>query len=193
MLLALPLTAVLFLPSCVSEYGYDQGPRVNAPSRSGYTTYASLPSGYSGSAYYYNNRYYTGGRYEPGTFSYRGRTYSDRYYHNGQYFYGGNYRQQASAGFYQNPGVRSTASVGYVTYRDLPSNYAGSAYYYNNQYYAGGRYEPGTYSHNGRTYSQRYYHNGQYLYGGDYRQPATVISDPRTLHRSGPGYRTNRR
>ena len=50
LLVALPLTASLFLTSCVSEYGYDQGPRYSGPSRVGYLTYASLPSGFSGSA-----------------------------------------------------------------------------------------------------------------------------------------------
>lgn len=80
-----------------------------------------------------------------------------------------------------------------MTYRDLPSNYSGDAYYYNNVYYAGGRYEPGTYSYNGRTYSHRYFHNGQYLYGGDYRQSASAGYPPRTLQRSGPAYRGNRR
>jgi hypothetical protein len=89
-----PLAASLFLASCVSYPEQSAVPHVSA--RSGYTTYVSLPSGYMGDAYYYNNRYYAGGRYEPGTYSYQGRTYDHRYYHDGQYLYGGNYRQQVS-------------------------------------------------------------------------------------------------
>ncbi len=75
-----------------TSYG---GPRVSA-STSRYVTYRELPRDYSGDAYYYNNRYYAGGRYEPGTYSYGGRTYDNRYFHNGQYIYGGDYRQSAS-------------------------------------------------------------------------------------------------
>jgi hypothetical protein len=175
LLFALPLTASLFLASCVSEYSAH--PHLDAHGT--YTTYATLPSGYAGDAYYYNNRYYAGGRYEPGTYSYRGQTYDHRYFHNGQYFYGGDYRR-SSAGI-------GTGSVNYVTYRELPRDYSGDAYYYNNRYYAGGRYEPGTYSYRGQTYTQRYFHDGQYLYGGEYRRPSSGPSPA-----PAPVYRTTR-
>ena len=89
------LRPLSFLASCVSEYDQSAGPI--HPSQSGYTSYVSLPSDYSGDAYYYNNRYYAGGRYEPGTYSYNGRTYTHRYFHDGRYLYGGDYRQPASA------------------------------------------------------------------------------------------------
>ena len=67
-----------------------RGPRTSGSS---YVTYTRLPQNYAGSAYYYNNRYYAGGRYEPGRYTYQGRTYNSRYYHNGQYLYGGSHRQ----------------------------------------------------------------------------------------------------
>lgn len=191
LVLALPLAASSFLASCVSDNYQSTGH--NPPSQSRYTTYASLPSDYSGDSYYYNNRYYAGGRYEPGTYSYNGRTYDQRYFHDGQYLYGGNYRQSAASVSYRDPAIRPSTPVGYTTYRTLPRDYSGDAYYYNNQYYAGGRYEPGTYSYNGRTYNQRYFHDGQYLYGGDYRQPTTVISTQGTLLRSAPTFPTVRR
>ena len=89
--LALPLAASTLLTSCVTDPYQSQ--LFDQPSDSGYTTYVTLPENYSGDAYYYNNRYYAGGRYEPGTYTYRGRTYNNRYFHNGQYIYGGEFRQ----------------------------------------------------------------------------------------------------
>ncbi len=186
LLLALPLAAASLLTSCVS------GPyQTTLPSEVGYTTYTSLPAGYSGDAYYYNNRYYAGGRYEPGTYTYQGRRYNNRYFHNGQYIYGGEYRPQAAV--YQEPAIRGASPGGYVTYRTLPRDYSGDAYYYNNRYYAGGRYEPGTYSYRGRTYNHRYFHNGQYIYGGEYRPSGASVSTTRTVQRSEPVYRTTTR
>ncbi len=79
-----------------------------------YVTYRELPKDYSGDAYYYNNRYYAGGRYEPGTYSYQGRTYDNRYFHNGQYIYGGDYRQSASVVSPQRYGERARS-----TYRNI--------------------------------------------------------------------------
>jgi len=188
LLFALPLAASLSLVSCVSDHYQSAGS--NPLSESSYMTYTTLPSDYSGDSYYYNNRYYAGGRYEPGTYSHNGRTYDQRYFHNGQYLYGGNYRQSGSSVSYSDPAVRTSSTTGYTTYRTLPRDYSGDAYYYNNRYYAGGRYEPGTYSHNGRTYDQRYFHNGQYLYGGNYRQPTTVVSTQGNFQSSAPTYRT---
>ncbi len=187
LLLSFLLAASSLLTSCVS----DNYPTVRyKPSESTYTTYASLPADYSGDAYYYNNRYYAGGRYEPGTYTYGGRTYTQRYFHNGQYIYGGEYRPQATSASYRTPAVRVSTPASYVTYRTLPRDYSGDAYHYNNRYYAGGRYEPGTYSYRGRTYSNRYYHNGRYIYGGEYRQQASAISTRSTIHGSVPTYRT---
>jgi hypothetical protein len=190
-MLALPLAASSLLVSCVSDPYYSAGNHPQSDSR--YLTYTTLPSDYSGDAYYYNNRYYAGGRYEPGTYSYGGRTYNQRYFHNGQYLYGGDYRQSGAAVSYRETSVRPSASVSYTTYRTLPRDYSGDAYYYNNRYYAGGRYEPGTYSHQGRSYNDRYFHNGQYLYGGNYRQSSSVVSTQATLQRPSPTYRTIRR
>jgi hypothetical protein len=177
--LALPLAATSFLASCVT----DDYQSYNAPSEGRYMTYTSLPSNYSGDAYYHNNRYYAGGRYESGTYTHEGQRYNDRYFHNGQYIYGGDYRQSASPVSYQNSSVRPSSSSSFTTYRTLPRDYSGDAYYYNNRFYAGGRYEPGTYSYQGRNYNERYFHDGQYLYGGDYRQSPTVISTQSVLQR----------
>lgn len=71
-------------------------PRGPRPSGSGYVTYTTLPPNFGGSAYYYNNRYYAGGRYETGRYTNQGRTYTGRYYHNGQYLYGGSHRQNVA-------------------------------------------------------------------------------------------------
>ncbi len=180
LLLAFPLAASALLTSCISERLESTS---DNPSEVGYTTYTSLPEDYSGDAYYYNNRYYAGGRYEPGTYTYRGRTYQDRYYYKGEYIYGGEYRQRAGSATYQEPAIRASNRSGYVTYQTLPRDYTGDAYYYNNQYYAGGRYEQGTYAYRGRTYDQRYYHNGEYIYGGEYRQPASTTSTRTTTRR----------
>ena len=62
---------------------------------------SSLPSGYSGNAYYWNGSYYTGGRYERGRFHYIDRFYNGRYIFNEKYLYGGSY--QYIQGVNQNP------------------------------------------------------------------------------------------
>jgi hypothetical protein len=191
LILALPLAITSFLASCVTDDYQSSGD--NASSSGRYMTYASLPSDYSGDAYYYNNRYYAGGRYEPGTYTHEGRRYNDRYFHNGQYIYGGDYRQSASPVSYRDSSFRPSTSTNYTTYRTLPSNYSGDAYYYNDRYYIGGRYEPGTYSYQGQSYDHRYFHDGQYFYGGDYRQSPTVVSTRTTLQPSSPAYSTSRR
>ncbi len=152
LLLAAPLAALAFLPGCVTED--NQGTRYSLASPGGYNTYAALPVDYTGDAYYYNNRYYAGGRYEPGTYSYQGRTYTNRYFYDGQYIYGGDYRQQPVSNSYGTPRGGASTSTRYVTYRELPRDYSGDAYYYNNRYYAGGRYEPGTYSYQGPVRKQ---------------------------------------
>lgn len=188
LLLAFPLAASSFLASCAV---YDHPSAGHHPSSgSGYATFHTLPSDYSGDAYYYNDQYYAGGRYEPGTYSHQGRTYNHRYYHDGRYLYGGDLRQ-ASSTSYRNQPVRSSTSTRYVTYQTLPRDHTGDAYYYNDRYYAGGRFEPGNYTHQGRSYENRYFHNGQYLYGGDYRQSASAASTRSTIQRSGPIHRTS--
>ena len=189
LLLASPLAASSFLASCVSnDY---RGASHQYSDGTGYVTYDTLPRDYSGDAYYYDNRYYAGGRYEPGRYSYGGRTYDHRYFHDGQYLYGGDYRRQAAAASYRGSSARSSTSVGYVTYDTLPRDYSGDAYYYDNRYYAGGRYEPGRYTYGGRTYDHRYFHDGEYLYGGDYRRPvSTVQYQSNVRRRYSPVYRT---
>lgn len=77
-LLSLPASAMLVLASC-AEPSMSGGPR----------TYAKLPRNHSGSTYYHQGRYYTGGQYQTGAFTYQGRRYTSRYYHNGRYYYGG--------------------------------------------------------------------------------------------------------
>lgn len=51
--------------------------------------YETLPRGFSSPYYYHSNRYYYGGRWQPGSYMYHGRHYSGRYFHGGQYLYGG--------------------------------------------------------------------------------------------------------
>lgn len=53
--------------------------------------YRTLPRGHNSPYYQHNNRYYYGGRYEPGRFNYHGRVYNGRYNHGGHYLYGGNH------------------------------------------------------------------------------------------------------
>ena len=64
----------------------------------GYGTYAALPPGFAGEAYFYGGRYYSGGRFESGRFRDRGREYQNRYYHNGHYSYGGRHEQHGGGG-----------------------------------------------------------------------------------------------
>ena len=177
-LLALSSAGLLALGSCETR-DYDEV-RHDGHGRTGHLTYTTLPADYEGDAYYYNNRYYAGGRYETGRYSYGGRTYTTRYFHDGRYLYGGDYRQHRVSTSYQRQSTRPSGSTQYLTYQTLPTNYSGDAYYYGNRYYAGGRYEPGRYTYRGRSYDHRYFHNGQYLYGGTYRQHG--LSDARQSH-----------
>lgn len=50
---------------------------------------SSIPSSYTGNAYFWNGRYYTGGLYETGRFHDADRFYNSRYTINGKYLYGG--------------------------------------------------------------------------------------------------------
>lgn len=63
----------------------------------GYRTYTTLPTNYSGNAYLYNGRYYSGGQYQNGNYTYQGRPYTNRYNYNGQYYYGGDHRAYGSS------------------------------------------------------------------------------------------------
>ena len=97
-LLLLSLVA-LSLSSCMvydSPGGYYAGP-VAPPVV--VRTYAVLPPGYAGDAYYYGNRYYCGGLYQTGRYYYSGRYYPDRYCYGGRYFYGGTHRHYGSGGY----------------------------------------------------------------------------------------------
>lgn len=85
---SLALCSALCLPSCVVPTDYGSGPGF-ATASVGYSSYDTLPRGFSGDSYYYGGRYYSGGLFELGNFSYGGRSYGDRYFHNGRYFYGG--------------------------------------------------------------------------------------------------------
>jgi len=90
--LLLPTVLLSFsLISCVDPM-YSGGAGGYSNNRSGFNTYSTLPPNYSGNAYLYNGRYYSGGQYQTGTYHDHGRQYSDRYYHNGQYYYGGQHR-----------------------------------------------------------------------------------------------------
>ncbi len=141
----------------------------------GFNTYATLPTNYSGNAYLYNGRYYTGGQYQNGSYIYQGRNYSNRYYQNGQYYYGGNHRVYGSTIPVQNNAYIQQRS-GYQTYTVLPTNYSGNAYLYNGRYYTGGQYQNGNYSYQGRNYGNRYMYNGQYYYGGNHTAYGDAIA-----------------
>lgn len=94
--LALPVLAALGISSCAdTQYVSGPGPGINTGYQAygtGFVTYSRLPTNYAGSAYYHQNRYYSGGRYETGSYRHNGRAYSNRYYHNGRYYYGGTHQ-----------------------------------------------------------------------------------------------------
>ena len=69
---------------------------------------SSLPSDFSGNAYYWNGSYYTGGRYEAGRFYYIDRFYNSRYIFNGKDLYGGGYQYIQGVNQYPNRGFYST-------------------------------------------------------------------------------------
>ena len=109
LLLLLPLTAVLSLSSCV-DAGYAVGSYGN-----GYNSYATLPLDFSGNAYLYNGRYYSGGLYQTGRYNNLGRNYDSRYFHNGQYYYGGNHAHYQGDG--HNHGLQRNAGSTRATSR----------------------------------------------------------------------------
>ena len=91
--LFLTISDSVWLSSCV-EPNYAGGNYHSSP-RGGYGVYNTLPGNFTGDAYYYNGRYYSGGSYQTGHYNHQGRSYNNRYYHQGQYFYGGNYQQHS--------------------------------------------------------------------------------------------------
>ncbi len=101
----LPVLAALALASCAgTRYVSGPGPGINTGYQAygtGFVTYSTLPVNYAGSAYYHQNRYYSGGRYETGRYRHQGRTYTNRYYHNGRYYYGG--RHQTYPAYSRSP------------------------------------------------------------------------------------------
>lgn len=103
-LLILPVALILGMSSCV-DVGYAGGGGSGRGYGGGFNTYSSLPSNYSGSAYNHNGRYYSGGQYQTGSYSYQGRPYTSRYTHNGQHYYGGShqhYTPQHNSGYNSN-------------------------------------------------------------------------------------------
>lgn len=105
--LLLSISAAIAMTSCVvpGDVGYGSG---YSSTSIGYRQYNTLPTGYSGDAYLYGGRYYSGGRYESGNYAYQGRSYSNRYFHNGQYYYGGDHRHYGSSTT-TRPTVRPTS------------------------------------------------------------------------------------
>ncbi|MHB1081340.1 MAG: hypothetical protein ACYC67_18225 [Prosthecobacter sp.] len=106
-LLMLPLALSLSISSCVGPGFGGGGGYGNGYSNGygGFNTYSTLPGNFSGSAYNHNGRYYSGGNYQTGNYSYQGRPYTSRYSHNGQYYYGGthqNYSPQHNRGYNSN-------------------------------------------------------------------------------------------
>lgn len=68
---------------------------------------SSIPSGYTGNAYFWNGSYYTGGRYETGRFHYIDRFYNSRYMFNGKYLYGGSLQYIQGVNAYPDRGYSS--------------------------------------------------------------------------------------
>jgi hypothetical protein len=53
----------------------------------------TVPNDYDGDYYFYNKRYYHGGKYETGDFEWEGHHYKDRYQHEGKWIYGGKWER----------------------------------------------------------------------------------------------------
>lgn len=121
-LFILPVALSLGLSSCV-DTGYAGGGGYGRGYGGGFNTYSTLPSNYSGSAYNYNGRYYSGGNYQTGRYSYQGRPYTSRYSHNGQYYYGGShqhYTPQRSSGYNSNVRVNTPVLQQHSNIQILP-------------------------------------------------------------------------
>jgi hypothetical protein len=167
----------LSLISCVDPSysgGYNSNSSGPSYASTGFNTYTTLPTNYSGNAYLVGGRYYSGGQYQTGNYSYQGRSYPNRYRYNGQYYYGGNHRAYGSTVALQNNGYIQQTN-GFNTYTTLPTNYSGNAYLLGGRYYSGGQYQTGNYSYQGRSYPNRYNYNGQYYYGGSHRAYGSTV------------------
>ena len=152
----------LSLISCVDPSfsgGYNGNSNGPSYAGSGFNTYTTLPTNYSGNAYLVDGRYYSGGQYQTGNYSYQGRSYPNRYNYNGQYYYGGDHRAYGSTLPVQSNGYIQQTN-GFNTYTTLPTNYSGNAYLVDGRYYSGGQYQTGNYSYQGRSYPNRYNYNG---------------------------------
>lgn len=68
---------------------------------------SSIPSGYTGNAYFWNGSYYTGGIHETGRFHYMDRFYNSRYLFNGSYLYGGSLQYIQGVNEYPDRGYSS--------------------------------------------------------------------------------------
>ena len=107
---ALLLPTVLLTLSLISCAEPTVSGRYNANSSgpssasNGFNTYTTLPTDYSGTAYLLDGRYYSGGQYQNGNYTYQGRNYDNRYLYNGQYYYGGDHRAYGSNVVVQNNG-----------------------------------------------------------------------------------------
>ncbi len=54
--------------------------------------WTNVPDDYDGDYYFYNKKYYHGGRHEAGDFEWEGKHYKDRYEHEGKWIYGGEWK-----------------------------------------------------------------------------------------------------
>ena len=72
---------------------------------------SSIPSGYTGNAYFWNGSYYTGGSYETGRFRYIDHYYKSRYMFNRRYLYGGKLQYIQGVNNYPYTGYSSTRRV----------------------------------------------------------------------------------
>lgn len=112
--------AAATLSSCVVS-DYPSGP-VRGSVSSTFGVYNEIPDAYVGDAYRYNNRYYYGGNYERGNYTYKGRQYTNRYNHGGTYYYGGsNEHHGNSSQQYQKHDYRQDQ------HNSRPTNYFNSA------------------------------------------------------------------
>jgi hypothetical protein len=91
MKLQLPSLIILALglASCLETNAPPPAPMVRVGGDLGY--YTTLPDAWDEPYYFYNHRYYHGGRWETGRFKSNGHTYKGRYFHHGHYYYGGRY------------------------------------------------------------------------------------------------------
>lgn len=153
-LLLIPAIAALNLSSCVDPMMpggvYSNGGGYGG----GFRTYSTLPQNYSGSAYYHQGRYYSGGQYQTGRYYYQGRQYTNRYYHNGQYYYGGQHQNHS------HPGIPPSS---YRPSNSYPSSYRPSNSYPSNNHPSGyrpsGGHSSGNHSSGGHSSGERSEHH----------------------------------